>query len=281
MIYQISYISDIYRVKGYMALPYGVTASVEHLANWLNSFYGIEDLEVLPIACPLRPATRPVTEGTYPVLVYCRGGIGRVGSVRMDWLERFAQHGHIVFAPCYRGAEGGQGRDEFGGADVEDVLSGIRWLSQLPFTNEQRISVMGFSRGSVNAALTTVQSVQLPIHRLILWGGVSDLAHTYEERIDLRRMLKRVVGGSTGKYPERYEARSPAALAERIDCPVLIIHGRQDLQVDFSHADRMIRRLEELDKPYDVQIYEEYGHHMPEEVHKQAVAAMFAWIEQE
>ncbi|WP_046227874.1 alpha/beta hydrolase family protein [Paenibacillus dauci] len=280
MIYQISYMSDNYQVKGYLALPYGVIASTEQLTDWLNSFYKTSTLEVLPIACPLHPATKPIVEGQYPVFVYCRGGIGRVGSVRMDWLERFAQHGHIVFAPCYRGAEGGEGRDEFGGGDVEDVLSGIRWLNQLPFVDEQRISIMGFSRGSVNAAQAAVRSTEPPLSRLILWGGVSDLARTYEERIDLRRMLKRVIGGSTGKYPERYEARSPVALAEQIHCPVLVIHGRQDLQVDYSHAENMIQRLQELDKEYDVQIYEDYGHHMPEDVHKQAITAMFDWIQQ-
>ena len=35
---------------------------------------------------------------------------------------------------------------------------------------------------------------------MILWSGVSDLAQTYEERIDLRRMMKRVIGGTPSSF---------------------------------------------------------------------------------
>ncbi|WP_411346343.1 alpha/beta hydrolase family protein [Paenibacillus sp. WLX1005] len=281
MIYRITYLSDEYKVKGYLALPYGTYLKPDTLLNHIQQCFKRDDLSVEEIACPLHKPKQAVQNDVYPALVYCRGGIGRVGSVRMTWLERFAQHGQVVFAPCYRGAEGGEGRDQFGGDDVQDVLSGLDWLASLPFVKEQRVSIMGFSRGSVNAAQAAVRWHNKKRHMLalILWGGVADLAQTYEERIDLRRMLKRVIGGSTGKYPERYEARSPSALAKDFPCPTLIIHGQQDEQVEPSHGQLMIRRLQELGQPYDVQWYEEYGHHMPEDVHKQAIARMFEWIQ--
>ena len=31
---------------------------------------------------------------------------------------------------------------------------------------------------------------------LVSWGGVSDMVLTYEERKDMRRMMKRVIGGT-------------------------------------------------------------------------------------
>ncbi len=281
MIYRVSYISDAYKVKGYLVLPYGMSIEREVLELSLQQFYARHDLEVEEIACPLHHPHEDVSQQRLSAFVYCRGGIGRVGSVRMTWLERFAQHGQLVFAPCYRGAEGGEGWDQFGGADAQDVNSALDWLCTLPFVDESRISLMGFSRGSVNATLAaaTWNYRDQGVHRLVLWGGVADLALTYEERIDLRRMLKRVVGGSTGKYPERYAARSPVALAPQLDCPVLIIHGAQDMQVDPGHGKLMRERLEELHKPFAVHWYEQYGHHMPEEVHKEAIARMFQWIE--
>ncbi len=288
MIYRVSYISDTYKVKGYLALPYGMSMDQEALQLSLQQFYDRTDLEVEQIACPLHHPHENVHEQRLAVFVYCRGGIGRVGSVRAKWLERFAQHGQLVFAPCYRGAEGGEGWDQFGGADAQDVTSALDWLSTLSFVDETRISLMGFSRGSVNATLAAATWQQQDtgngetdngVYRLVLWGGVADLALTYEERIDLRRMLKRVIGGSTGKYPERYEARSPVALAPQLSCPVLIIHGEQDMQVDPGHGKLMRERLEELHKPFAVHWYEHYGHHMPEEIHKQAIARMFEWLE--
>ncbi|WP_322922895.1 alpha/beta hydrolase family protein [Paenibacillus campi] len=283
MIYRVSYVSDTYKVKGYVALPYGMNVDKEALELSLRRFYGRNDLEVEEIACPLRHPHEDVQAQHLSVFVYCRGGIGRVGSVRATWLERFAQHGQLVFAPCYRGAEGGEGWDQFGGADAQDVQSALDWLSTLPYVNAARISLMGFSRGSVNATLAAAtwrhSDNGQGIYRLVLWGGVADLALTYAERIDLRRMLKRVIGGSTGKYPERYAARSPVALAPQLDCPVLIIHGEQDRQVDSGHGKLMRERLEQLHKPFTVHWYEQYGHHMPEHVHRQAIARMFDWIE--
>ena len=37
---------------------------------------------------------------------------------------------------------------------------------------------------------------------MVTWGGVSDMVLTYEERVDMRRMMKRVIGGTPTKYPE-------------------------------------------------------------------------------
>src|SRR4051812_7290829 len=52
-----------------------------------------------------------------PPLVYCRGGIRGVGMVRVPRLVTLARRGYTVFAPFYRGNEGGEGREDFGGED--------------------------------------------------------------------------------------------------------------------------------------------------------------------
>ena len=80
---------------------------------------------------------------------------------------------------------------------------------------------------------------------MILWSGVSDLAQTYEERIDLRRMMKRVIGGTPAKVPEQYLLRSPIHYADRIRCPVLLVHGTRDEQVLVEHSYRMLDKLQE------------------------------------
>jgi dipeptidyl aminopeptidase/acylaminoacyl peptidase len=211
-----------------------------------------------------------------PALIYCRGGIGKVGRVKTQWIEQFANHGYAVFAPSYRGNEGGEGRDEFGGADQEDVLAAYRFVQNLPFVQKDRISVMGFSRGSINATKLTVQSTG--ISKLILWSGVSDLSQTYEERIDLRRMLKRVIGGTPNKLPAEYESRSPLLMANEIQCPILLIHGTDDVQVDFSHSLHMYNKLMELQSDVTFHRYEGLEHHFPAQIHIQAVDRMFHWL---
>lgn len=276
MIFKTTYLSGGFKVKGYLCLPEGFDVPLEDLQRWISEFYSDPDLPAERVAESLNPRRSDLLAQQWPVLIYCRGGIGKVGRVRTFWIEHFAAHGYVVFAPCYRGNEGGEGRDEFGGADQEDVFSAYRLLQHLPFLDPKRISVMGFSRGAINAAQTAVHMQDL--HRLILWGGVSDLAKTYEERISLRRMLKRVIGGTPARRPESYEIRSPIRFAHLIHCPVLIMHGTDDVQVDFSHGLNMYLKLKELGIPAGLLEFSGYGHILPPDIHQEAVRQMFEWI---
>lgn len=276
MIYHVTYLSGGFKVKGYLAIPHGYALPDSELRQMMSRYYGLSDLPLTKVADSIHREPRDIREYTLPALIYCRGGIGKVGSVKMHWMEQFARYGYVIFAPSYRGNEGGEGYDQFGGEDKEDVLSAFRLLQSLPFVNSEQISVMGFSRGAINATLAAVEETQ--VHRLILWSGVSDLAQTYEERVDLRRMLKRVLGGSPMKIPDAYHQRSPLYIANRILCPVLIIHGTQDIQVDIRHGINMYKKLKELGKMAEFHCYQGYGHHFPPQIHHEAIDQMFAWI---
>src|SRR5690606_4642607 len=136
---------------------------------------------------------RPVGDAEYEPLLYCRGGIGRVGMVRPQRMAQLARGGFAVFAPYYRGSASGAGRDEFGGADRHDVYAAVKLLPSLPGVKpDVPAACVGFSRGAVMALLAARDCDALgPV---IVWGGVSDMLLTYEERVDLRRMMRRVIG---------------------------------------------------------------------------------------
>ncbi|WP_374017155.1 prolyl oligopeptidase family serine peptidase [Paenibacillus thiaminolyticus] len=278
MLLHLTYLSGGHKVTGYLSLPPGYRLDPERLGLWFRGHYACPELpRPAEAACGWPPERRDMPAGCWPVLVYCRGGMGKFGRVRTHWLEQLSSHGYIVFAPCYRGNEGGEGRDEFGGADTEDVRAAWRMLAQLPFVDARRISVMGFSRGAINAARTAAGAPG--IHRLILWSGVSDLAQTYEERVDLRRMLKRVIGGTPARQEAAFRLRSPIHLAEQISCPVLLIHGTEDEQVPYAHAVQMRDKLASLGKETELHTYAGEGHLFPSETHSEAVQRMFRWIE--
>lgn len=282
-IYHVTYLSDGMKVKGYLGLPDGWSFPPHQIEEWIQEANGTS------VSLPARFVARlnaetykheSSTGGTFarlPGFIYCRGGIRKVGMVNSSWVDEFANYGYAVFAPSYRGNEGGAGRDEFGGADREDVHAAFRLMQQLPFIDPARITVMGFSRGAVNATLTAVEVAE--VHRLVLWGGVADLKATYQERVDLRRMLRRVVGGTPAKVPEEYERRSPLALAGQIPCPVLVMHGTADEQVDFSHGLAMYEQLKQLGKEVAIHRFENGNHHLSPTEHQSAVRNMFSWVE--
>jgi dipeptidyl aminopeptidase/acylaminoacyl peptidase len=280
MIYHIDYVSEGLHVKGYLGLPPQLPRSSTHeMSEAVDAIPGVTVTGTL--ACSLNKDTVP--EGSFgsaepklPLVLYCRGGIGRVGAVRLKWVEEFAAQGYAVFAPAYRGNEGSEGRDEFGGADTMDVISAIEWLSGISWIDNSRIHLLGFSRGAINAAVAAALSPH--VSKMILWSGVSDLAQTYEERIDLRRMMKRVIGGTPTKFPERYLLRSPTHYADRIRCPVLIVHGTRDEQVLVDHSYRMLDKLQEQGHQPEAHLYEGLGHHFPPPQHAAAINRMFDWL---
>lgn len=225
------------------------------------------------------PPTAPSGPPRLPALVLCRGGLGKVGAVRPHWVDAFAARGFVVFAPCYRGNEGGEGRDEFGGADREDVAAALRLVRALPWADPGPAAIAGFSRGAINAARAAVDMPDA-VRRLVLWSGVADLARTYEERVDLRRMLKRLLGGTPARQPEAYQERSPLHLADRLRCPALIAHGGRDELVDAGHGLSMHERLTALGIPVELVYREEFGHHFPYGAHEALLDRMAAWLKE-
>src|SRR5712691_7115675 len=65
------------------------------------------------------------TEGRrYPIIIYNRGGfleIGKLDAWNLLDFYRLASDGFVILASQYRGNDGGEGREELGGADVNDV----------------------------------------------------------------------------------------------------------------------------------------------------------------
>ncbi|MBD5026862.1 S9 family peptidase, partial [Xanthomonas citri pv. citri] len=77
-------------------------------------------------------------------------------------------------------------------------------LQQHPNVKKDRIHIFGFSRGGIMGMLTAIE-MGGQAASFVSWGGVSDMILTYEERQDLRRMMKRVIGGTPKKVPEEYQ----------------------------------------------------------------------------
>jgi dipeptidyl aminopeptidase/acylaminoacyl peptidase len=237
LLYLLTYVSEGLKVKGYLAVPESA------------------------VPCP--------------GLIFCRGGIRKVGMVRKRRIMSMAERGYAVFAPFYRGNEGGEGHEDFGGEDRYDVYHAITLVLSLPEVKPGPVPLIGFSRGAMMALLAAIQCDGAgPV---VVWGGVSDLFDTYEERVDLRRMLKRVVGNPR-KQPEAYESRSPIFWIDALKVPILIVHGTLDAQVSVTHARKLAEGLELAGKDYAMDLYDGLGHRFPREQDERALDSVFMWI---
>ena len=218
----------------------------------------------------------PKIEGAYDGILYLRGGIQNVGMVRAPRIAQFAAQGFVVFAPYYRGNRGGEGKDEFAGEDRFDAVNGVDVLKQFC---DERVHVFGFSRGGLMALWTAI--LRNDITSVVTWAGVSDAAATYWERMDMRRMMKRVIGGTPNRIPEAYDARTPLFEVHDITAPLLIIHGLRDENVDVEHARQLAFYLEEEKKKVETWYYEKLTHFFPPEVNRQVVRKLCNWMKEQ
>lgn len=221
----------------------------------------------------------PVETGMYDGFLYLRGGIKSVGMVRVGRITQFASEGFVVMAPFYRGNQGGEGNEDFAGEDRQDAISAKEILKNHPQVHAGRIHVFGFSRGGVMALLTGVHCKE--VKSIVTWGGVSDMFLTYVEREDLRRMMKRVIGGSPTKFPDRYVWRTPLYHLEQVQAPVLIIHGVKDKNVSVEHAYRLEKRLNELNKPVESWYFHDYTHYFPPAINRETLHRLCSWMKKQ
>ena len=220
---------------------------------------------------------RPIKAGNYEALLYLRGGLQSIGMVRPARIAQFAEQGFIVFAPYYRGNRGGEGKDEFAGDDRYDALNGIAVLKH--FAQVEKVNLYGFSRGGLMALWTAILSNE--VKSLVTWAGVSDATATYWERVDMRRGLKRIVGGTPNKVPENYEDRTPLYDIAQIQAPVLIIHGTEDQHVDIDHAYQLELYLKDEGKQVETWFSFGLKHHYPPKLNRATVRKLCKWMQQQ
>lgn len=218
----------------------------------------------------------PIAEGHYEGIIYLRGGMQHIGMVRPARIAQFASQGFVVFAPYYRGNRGGEGRDEFAGADRQDAVNAVDVLKQNSKIDLERIHLFAFSRGGIMALWTAI--LRDDITSVVTWAGVSDVVFTYKERKDMRRMMKRVIGGTPNNMPDEYRERTALFRVDDIEAPILIIHGMLDANVSFQQAVLLENALREHGNEYETWYFSEYTHFIPPVMNAQLVRDLCVWM---
>lgn len=206
-------------------------------------------------------------------ILYLRGGIQSIGMVRPARIAQFAAKGFTVFAPYYRGNRGGEGKDQFAGEDRWDAVHAVDVLKK--FTNGP-IHLLAFSRGGIMAIWTAV--LRRDICSVVTWAGVTDTVLTYKERLDMRRMMKRLYGGTPNTALAAFEERNPLKHLADSNAAFLIIHGLKDKHVSAQHAFMLEEALKIDGRRYETWYFPEYTHFFPPAANRQTVKALTEWM---
>lgn len=221
----------------------------------------------------------PKQEGEYEGVIYLRGGMQHIGMVRPSRMAQLAHQGMIVFAPYYRGNRGGEGRDEFAGDDRLDAVYAVDVLKQHPQLKRERIHLFAFSRGGLMALWLAV--LRDDVTSVVTWAGVSDIVYTYKERKDMRRMMKRVIGGTPNNAANAYRERNVLNRIGEIKAPVLIIHGILDEHVSIEQAKILENALNAYKKDVSTWYFPQFTHHIPPASNRAIVRDLCVWMKEQ
>lgn len=205
----------------------------------------------------------PKKKGVYPVLIYNRGGNGNFGAVKSGFLTEFlskiANEGYIVIGSQLRGTSVSEGEDEFGGKDVNDVLSLFDIIDQLPNADKKRIGVFGWSRGVMTNFLMLKKTNRIKTNIAI--AGQADLSQT--KRPEMFGVYRERIPGYAKDSVKALKSRSSLLAIDSIqnkNISHFIIQGNKDEKVDISNAFTFYSKLNTKGYTTRLLVYENEGH---------------------
>lgn len=200
-----------------------------------------------------------------PMVVYPHGGPYSRDTWGFDPVVQFmASRGYAVLQVNFRGSTGygdewfQAGFRNWGTVMVDDVSAATRWAIAEGIADPKRTCIMGWSFGGYAALMSAVRESDL-YRCVVSIAGVSDLRALVSEG-------RRFYGGryrarnSIGSDSDELKAGSPLRAPEKIKAPVLLIHGDDDVQVAFSHSERMARALAKAGKMHELVIIKDGNH---------------------
>lgn len=202
----------------------------------------------------------------YPVLVYVYGG-PHAQMVTNSWLNGanlwmhwMAEQGYLVYTLDNRGSsERGfafesQIHRQLGTVEMEDQLTGIDYLTSLPYVDANRLAVHGWSFGGF---MTTSLLLRQPdVFKVGVAGGpVTDWKY-YEIMYGERYM------DQPEENPKGYEQASLLSHAGNLKGDLLLIHGTIDDVVVMQHNYALVKKFVDLGIQMDFFPYPLHKHNV-------------------
>lgn len=214
-----------------------------------------------------------------PCIIFNRGGSSEYGQLKDEDMvsppiSNLVKNGYIVITTQYSGNDGGEGKDEHGGGDVEDVLALYAILKNYSRADVRNVGMYGASRGGMMAYIVLSKASWLKA--AVVHAGTADLFNMETFRPEMKGVFERMFGGSSSEK----EKRSVLYWAEKLarNTPILIMHGTGDAQVDPQDSIRLAEKLGKLKIPHKLVLYEDDDHRLSR-YRKEGMQEAIGWFD--
>lgn len=235
-----------------------LAAELEHL-NFYKLSYLSDGLKVTAYL------VEPKSEGKFPCIISNRGGnrdFGQWSEIGVAYfLGKMASWGYVVIASQYRGNDGGEGVEEFGGKDVNDVLNLVKTLKEIPGADTNRIGIEGGSRGGMMTYLALKESCDFKAAAVT--AGAANAFANIESRPNMEtHVYAELIPNYWENKEAELQARSAVYWADDMckSTPLLIMHGSADWRVLPEESMELVSKLYEAKHPTRFILFEGADH---------------------
>lgn len=219
-----------------------------------------------------------------PLIVFPHGGPHARDDMGFDpFVQFFAAKGYAVLQVNFRGSTGYgnnfmlQGYKQWGLKMQDDLMDAVAQVRKNPAIDAKKACVVGASYGGYSALVASFQQPE-QFNCFISISGISDLAAMVKRDSEYSEQLGLYMSTAVGDYKtesEKLNAVSALHQINKIQRPVLLIHGVKDTRVSVKQSDDLYNRLKSKNKVVEYVELENGTHFFDEEAdRKQAFAAM-------
>lgn len=164
-----------------------------------------------------------------------------------EWAQLLASNGYVVIQPNYRGSTGygiehwTAGDENWGLKMQDDLDDAALFLVEKGLATKDKLAMFGWSYGGYAAFAASMRDNNI-YQCTVAGAGVSDLSRinaTLNDSRYLSRLQRPTIKGI-----------SPLEQVEKVNVPILVIHGDIDSRVPVEHSRAFVKKLEEYKKDY-------------------------------
>lgn len=186
----------------------------------------------------------------HAAMVWVHGGVhGNWGITMFPFVKEAVQRGYVIIAPDYRGSTGyGEAYHlaiDYGGYEVDDVISAVDFLKTLPHVDIDRVGIMGWSHGGYITLLSVFRDEHpfkagaaiVPVTNLVFRLSFKGPSYQWDFATQKR------IQGLPFEKPDIYIERSPLYHVDKLKVPLLVHVATNDLDVNYVEDQQIVDAL--------------------------------------
>ena len=184
----------------------------------------------------------------YPTLLFCEGGpqspVSQFWSYRWNF-QIMAANGYIIIAPNRRGLPGfgyewlTQISGDYTGLCMKDYLSAIDDICKEPYVDKDRLGCVGASFGGYSVYWLAGNHDK----RFKCFIAHDGIFNTQQQYLETEEMwfpnwdMGSAPWVKPGGEMQKVYSESPHMFVDKLDTPILCIHGQKDFRIEYTQAE--------------------------------------------